>query len=237
MRRNFLMIGQSNMSGRGDLAQVPTYANASRIFMYGNDDVWKLASEPIDSNTNQFDSVSDDGVSVGAGIGLAFANRICELFPNDEVGLIPAAKGSTRISQWRRFYPRDFLYGNAVNRVWDAESQGVLSGVLFWQGEGDTLDTANASGWREDFSNMCSDLRVDLQNLSLPIAFARLNNLSHPSHPYWTTVRNGQTATKMKNLVMVSTDGATYQSGNIHATTAGYVDIGIRFADAIAPML
>jgi hypothetical protein len=240
MRHNFLMVGQSNMSGRGLLSQVPTYEHAARIFMYDNGGNWTLASEPIDGDKLGADPISDDGASAGAGIGLAFANQLIEsgaIPEGDTVGLIPAAKGSTLINQWRRFWTRGSLYGSAIARAWAAEDQGRLSGILWWQGEGDTVLVADANAWRERFSNLMANMRTDLQDLALPIAFAQLNNLKHTRHPYWNTVRNAQASISMKNVVMVSTDGVPFKSDNVHATTAGYKIIGERFADAIAPLL
>lgn len=237
MIRIFLVAGQSNTSGRGNLNEVPTYEHNDRIFMYGNDGVYKQAAEPVDSGTNQIDSISYDD-NAGAGFAMAFANRICELYPDDQVCLVPAASGSTFITAWRRFWVRN-LYGSAINRVWEAQAEcgGVISGILWWQGEAETTDGAKALAWRENAANLFADMRQDLNNNILPICMARLNNLNPAGKAQWNTVRNGQNDMVMKNLRVVSTDGVTYQSDKVHCTTAGYVDIGIRFADAMAEML
>lgn len=232
MRRNFIFAGQSNNSGRGIVSQVPAYANSDRMFLYGNDGVWKLASEPFDSNVGQIDNCSNDE-NAGAGPALAFANRMCELFPEDEVGIIPCAMGSTNIDQWRRLPTRDNLYGSMIGRAMDAESEGVLSGLVWWQGEAESLDSSKAVAWREKFGQLVGDIRVDLAKLSLPIAFVRLNNLAHQSHPYWGTVRTYQNKVYIPKVVMVSSDGVSFQSDNVHCTTAGYQDMGVRMADCI----
>lgn len=238
MLRLFIVAGQSNASGRG-AAPYPTYANADRIFMLGNDDVWKQAYEPTDDATGQIDSTSDDGAMAGAGFAMSFANRICELFPDDLVGLIPCAKGSTAIKQWRRMPTRKNLYGSMIARAEKAkvETGGTLSGILWWQGESDAETEGTASGHREAFGNLVSDMRVDLCDLTMPVAFARLNNLNPSGKPYWNTIRSMQNQIYIPRCVMVSTDGVPYDSSNVHATTAGYQTVGVRFADAIAPLL
>lgn len=242
VRRLILMVGQSNMSGRGVLSEVPTYPNASRIFMYGNDDAWKPGAEPTDSSIGEIDTISID-TNAGASIGMSFANRLCDLFPDDEVGLIQASKGATKIYQWRRASTRSSLHGNAIARMWAAHHsspvQAEISGILWWQGEEDAILQTDASVYQINFANTIAEMRMSLQNLSLPFAYARLNNLnpSNSSRPYWNDIRQVQNDTTIERAVMVSTDGVPYQSDNVHCTTAGYQTIGIRFADAIAPLL
>jgi hypothetical protein len=236
MRRNFLIMGQSNASGRGLLAQAPEYPNLSRMFLYGNDGIWKQAVEPIDSNVNQVDKISGDP-NAGVGVGMAFANRICTLFPNDEVGLIPACLSSTYIISWRRTWTRTSLYGSAVNRAYEADGQGTLSGILWWLGENDAINRVYAMAHGERFANLMADFRQDLNKPLLPIVYARWNNLSQPNRPYWKTIRGQQEAFRMKNIAMASTDGVPFQADRVHCTTEGYVTIGIRMADAMATML
>jgi hypothetical protein len=55
----FILAGQSNMSGRGD---VPANQVADPlIFVFGNDYRWRVALEPIDSSEGQVDEVSEFG--------------------------------------------------------------------------------------------------------------------------------------------------------------------------------
>jgi len=236
MRRNFLMLGQSNMSGRGLVSEVPAYTNASRIFMFANDYTWKAGAESVDNPANQVDICSKD-TNAGAGMGMAFANRLCTLFPSDEVGLIPCAMGSTGIRQWRRLWTRNNLYGSALSRAEAAKGSGTLAGILWWQGEAETLDINQVNTWSETFANIIANLRVDLGNLNLPVAFAQLNTLQHPRHKYWQHMRKAQSTIYGRNLVRIDTDGATFQSDNVHCTTAGYQTVGVRFADGIYPLL
>lgn len=237
MIRIFLIAGQSNASGRGNLLDVPVYEHNDRIFMYGNDGIYKQAVEPIDIDTNQIDPISSDD-NAGAGFGMAFANRLCELYPDDQVCLVPASAGSTFITAWRRFWVRN-LYGSAINRMWEAQALtgGVISGILWWQGEAESTDSAKANAWREQASNLFANMRQDLNNNILPICIARLNNLNPSGKPYWNTVRNGQNDMTMKNFAVVSTDGVAYQADKVHCQTLSYCTVGIRFADAMYPML
>jgi hypothetical protein len=74
--RLFILAGQSNMSGRGDIPQSVSETN-SKIYVFGNDYHWKLASEPIDDPSNQVDKVSEDS-KAGFSPSLSFATTILE---------------------------------------------------------------------------------------------------------------------------------------------------------------
>src|SRR5215210_7641774 len=69
------LVGQSNASGRGDLAELPPDfpANANRLWNFTNVYTWQHpAKEPIDDPVGQVDSVSTDteaGVGPGLSIG------------------------------------------------------------------------------------------------------------------------------------------------------------------------
>ena len=96
----YLLMGQSNMSGRGLLEELPTQRRTidPAITVYGNDGAWRIASEPLDSATNQIDAVSADAAA-GVGPGLSFAKALRQRRPDRRIGLIPCAKGGTSITR------------------------------------------------------------------------------------------------------------------------------------------
>jgi hypothetical protein len=55
----FVLAGQSNMSGRGELP--PSQASHPSVVMFGNDYRWRPAIEPVDDATRQVDVISLDG--------------------------------------------------------------------------------------------------------------------------------------------------------------------------------
>lgn len=247
MRYNFLLCGQSNISGRGLLSELPAdqsqvFPNIARIFLYGNDGIWKQGYEPTDDPTNQVDSrTADTGTgdsAVGTSPGMAFANRMLDLLPaGSEVGLIPCAKGSEEISAFRRVWSREYIYGVTMARAYEASLMGPIAGIVWGQGESDTLDANKAAYWRENFSNLVADMRTDLKNLSLPIVYYRLNNKSPANHPYWSTVRHCQEVICMDKVAWVDCDDRTFKSDKMHFTTADQLVMGARFADAMFSLM
>ena len=104
----FILAGQSNMSGRGALDQLPPNfpANAGSIKNFGNADVWTEAAEPLDDPRGQKDACSLD-LSPGVGPGAAFAQRLTELLPAVHVGLIPCARGRVTLDEWTPKHPAE----------------------------------------------------------------------------------------------------------------------------------
>ena len=83
--KSVLLIGQSNMAGRGYLYEVTPIYNEN-IFMLRNGR-WQMMTEPI-----HFDrSVA------GAGPAASFAQAWCSANKDKQIGLIPCAEGGTCI--------------------------------------------------------------------------------------------------------------------------------------------
>jgi hypothetical protein len=241
MRLNFLMIGQSNMCDRGLASELPAFPNASRMFVYHRPQ--PLGVPEIDTPgtwAQAVDVVDPMGAPVGGAgaLGLAFANRVADYFPSDEVGLVPRSLPGTEMDQWRKWNRKSGNYGMALQRAWWVEEEyGPIAGVLFWQGEGDTASSGDSAVWTERFGRMVSDIRVDLQNLNLPVVFVRLGDQVPSGYAYWNTVRAQQEQVRMKNVAMVSIDDINPNADKIHYGTAAYVAIGERMADTMDGLL
>lgn len=236
------MIGQSNMCDRGLISELPTFANASRMFVYRRATPVGTAAEIDTPGTweQAVDVIDEMGAVSGScgALGLSFADRMATHFANDEIGLVPRSQPGTDITSWRKWNRKSGNYGMAVQRGWWVEEEyGPLAGVIFWQGEQDAYSSSNASAWCERFCQMVSDLRVDFQNLNLPVVFVRLGNDLPSGVPYWNTVRDQQEWVRMKNVSRVDIDDLTPNSDKLHYSTASYLTVGERIADAMAGML
>jgi len=136
----FILAGQSNMAGRGQVPESGKNTNP-RVFVFGNDYHWRLATEPIDDPGNQVDKVSEDP-DAGFSPALAFATSLLEQRPDMAIGLIPCARGGSSIYQWRKSLSETTLYGSCLKRVRAASTMGHAAGALFFQGEADAIDPA-----------------------------------------------------------------------------------------------
>lgn len=232
----FILAGQSNMVG---WAPVPEdEATHPRIYVFGNDYHWRIASEPVDSAYNQVDQVSLDRIAF-FGPSMAFGFESLKSHPDIVIGLIPCAKNSSAIGQWQRDLSDLSLYGSCLKRARAASPMGQISGILFFQGEADALDPnrfpdpqPNASDWSGLFTAFVNDFRKDLDDPDLPVVFAQLgSNASTGDFPNWNTVKEQQSSVQLPMTTMITTDDLPLLDG-LHFTVESYRMIGERFAVA-----
>ena len=244
----FILAGQSNMSGQGEIPQSGTRTNP-RIFVFGNDYHWRLAAEPIDDARNQVDKVSEDikPNNVGFDPSLSFATAILEQHPDTIIGLIPCAKGGSSISQWRRNLNDDTLYGSCLKRVRTASLMGKVAGLLFFQGETDALSATDPERnpnisllpyqWSNKFTDFVTDWRSDLNSPDLPVVFAQIGTTTTPERfTNWQTVQEQQSQVRLPVCAMIQTDDLALED-TVHFTTESYQIIGSRFAKAYLGLL
>lgn len=232
----FILAGQSNMVG---WAPVPEQQKTdARIYVFGNDYRWRVASEPIDRADNQVDKVSEDRAA-SYGPVLAFAFASLDRHPQAVIGLIPCAKSSSAIVEWQRNLSDQTLYGSCLKRARAASPMGHISGILFFQGETDALDPSlypqpepHPFDWGSLFAEFITDLRYDLHEPGLPVVFAQLgpDPLSQ-DFPNWNIIQTQQSSIDIPRTAMITTDDLTVLDG-VHFTADSYRTIGRRFADA-----
>lgn len=143
-----LLIGQSNMSGRGDLSTVEAISD-DRITMMRNYK-WVPMVEPI-----------HDTARGGAGIGASFAKAFVETF-NCDLGLIPAAEGGTSLADWA---VGGDLYNEAVKMAKAAQEDSEICAILWHQGESDQNNTSYAEQLKVIFDAMIEELGLDSNKL------------------------------------------------------------------------
>jgi hypothetical protein len=233
------LAGQSNMVGAGYVGDLPADfpKNGSRIWNFTNADVWEPAKEPIDSNENQVDKVSLDKVA-GVGPALAMADAFAAKYPQVRVGLIPCAKSGSRIVKWQPYSERSSLYGSCLYRQKQAEQQGKVRAVVFWQGGQDGKNKEAAEHWGENFKKMVTAWRNDMGDPSLPFILLLLKpgtKQTLEEFPYRDIVREQQLAVEMPYLTKIETIGYEYDSDDIHMTTAGQLALGPAIAAALPP--
>jgi hypothetical protein len=155
----FLLAGQSNMAGRGS---IPSQSTPSpNILQLALNKTWVEAHEPLHKEM-------DEGKVCGIGPGVPFANTILAEDPSfGVIGLVPCAKGGTRLKQWAR---GSKLYDRLVERA-NASIQrgGKIQALLWFQGETDTKSTEDAQLYRTRLHKFFNDLRSDLHFPDLPI--------------------------------------------------------------------
>lgn len=145
-RQSVLLLGQSNMAGRGNLNEVEAISD-ERIFMI-RDGAWQKMAEPI----------HNDKAAAGVGLAASFAKGFVETF-NCELGLIPGAFGGTSISQWS---VGGTYYNRALEMAKVAQKDSTICAILWHQGESNQNNSENyANKLQVVLDSFISDLNLD----------------------------------------------------------------------------
>lgn len=161
---SILMLGQSNMAGRGDIGQVKPIRNPlCYMLRMGR---WQPMCEPVNPDRGIFEGRFRSGISLAA----SFADQYARHFQKP-VGLIPCADGGTCLQQWM---PGELLYDHAVMQTKLALRTSNLKAILWHQGESDCLSDETVAAYRENFTRMITQLRKDLNAEHVPVILGEL---------------------------------------------------------------
>lgn len=245
----FPLIGQSNMTGIGALSEAPVglVTPTPDVWVFGNDYAWREAVEPLDSSIGQLDLVSKD-VGTGVGPGMAFARQYVLDHPGIKVGLIPCAKSSRTLHEWRRQITADGLmqpvrtnlYSSCLHRIRQAEAYGKVGGLLIYMGESDTRDPSVVSfaqpfTYGVEFARFIAHWRADL-GVEVPVVFAQLAAQGpEPSFVHWALVQQGQAQARdiLARAAMIETSDLELGPDGLHLPTSSQVTLGQRMAKAL----
>jgi hypothetical protein len=158
----YLLMGQSNMAGRGKMT-AEDRRPVEGIYKLNADDKWEPAAHPLHFDKPQI---------AGVGLGLDFSRELRRRRPDVVIGLIPCAFGGTRLDEWQ---PGGKLYNQALARAKEGARCGVVKGILWHQGEGDS--TADlAATYAQRLQAMIGQLRTDLRAPNLPVVVGELGH-------------------------------------------------------------
>ena len=171
----FVLVGQSNMAGRGALDGTPPPSDDILCYSY-DDESWAVASEPL-----HFDPpIAGSEGTIGAGLAWSFAHQLLDQnLVDGKIGLVPCAFGGSPLSRWVEHpdspeaapdgppnpgEPGD-LYRRAVRRANEAlaaHPHAVLRGFLWHQGESDASDAELAHSYSLRLQGVIAKFRRDV---------------------------------------------------------------------------
>lgn len=222
----YLLIGQSNMAGRGALTE-SNRIGKTRVYKFGKNGKWVEATEPI-----HFDKPG-----AGAGLAASFARTMADCDPSVKIGLVPCAVGGSHMDTWVK---GGVNYTNAVARMRKALSRGLLKGILWHQGEGDATDAAETAAWTEKFAGMVADLRLELGDV--PVVAGELGRYLDdyaPKTVNWRAINSQLHGLegRIPRFAVVSSEGLTANADNLHLNTESLRTFGNRYASAMLELL
>jgi hypothetical protein len=224
----YLLVGQSNMAGRGIITDADREP-IPRVLMLTQSGEWKPAVAPLHF----------DRPTAGVGIGRSFGRLMAEASPEIMIGLIPCAAGASPISMWEpgayHTYTDGHPYDDAMRRAKLAMNDGVLKGILWHQGEGDSRSD-RADAYEKKLHELIVRFRHELDAQDVPFIAGQM--LQFKERPWDDAKKKVDQAhrdlpTKIKQTAFVSSDGLT-NGDHVHFDTRAYRELGRRYAVSIA---
>ena len=159
MIHSFLLIGQSNMGGRGFKSDVEPIVN-EHLFVLRNGR-WRAMYVPV----------NPDRVTSGINLAESFA----DLYSRDkgvDVGIIPCADGGTCLDQWA---VGSLLFDHACYMATLAARTSNIAGILWHQGESD-CDPDRYPYYEEKLSKIIEGFRKRLDLYDVPFLVGGLGD-------------------------------------------------------------
>lgn len=225
MIHSFLIIGQSNMAGRGYISEAePLLTNGGKLKVLRNG-CWQVMYRPV----------NPDRAFSGTCLAESFAKVYSDEHPDIDVGIIPCADGGTSLEQWKE---GGLLFDNAVNCARLAMRTSHLVAILWHQGEADCSAELYPLYFKK-ISAMMMALRRELGNESLHIVVGGLGDFL-PGYADDTNLVNYEYvnealqkfAREMPHVSFASAKGLTSNPDNLHFNHASLMEFGIRYYNA-----
>jgi hypothetical protein len=223
----FLLVGQSNMAGRGRVTEADRRSHP-RVLMLTKDDTWEPAVSPV-----HFDKKV-----AGVGLGRTFGITIAEGDPQATIGLIPCAVGGSPISTWEpcAYYKatKSHPWDDAIRRAKVALKSGTLKGILWHQGESDSKWNL-APLYEKKIHDLIARFRAELNAPDVPFIAGQMGEFKErpwSDHKKQVDRVQRELSSKVSNTAFVNSNGLEHKGDKVHFNAAGFRELGRRYAAA-----
>ncbi len=222
----FLLVGQSNMAGRGLVEQEDTIPYPG-VLTLTKEETWTPAIDPI-----HFDKEI-----AGVGLGRTFGISLADMNKEITIGLIPCATGGSPISVWKPgqewYQTQSYPYDDAIRRAKRAIKDGVLKGILWHQGSSDSKPGLDEE-YEKNLKDLIKRFREDINAPNVPFIIGQMGQFQgEPFTPSEERVNAAHLSiakgSKLNGFVL--SDGLTFNSDSIHFDAASLRELGRRYAE------
>jgi hypothetical protein len=228
----FLLVGQSNMAGRGEIEPVDREPIPHVLALDAKGE-WVPAVDPLHW----------DKPNAGVGLARSFAIEYLRKHPGVTVGLIPAAHGGSPISAWQ---PGQYFeethghpYDDALARARVALKSGTLHAILWHQGESDR-SPERAPKYEAALTQLIGRFRHDLAAPQVPFVIGQLGQFAGagPWDDFAKEVDRAQREVvfKVPATAFVSSDGLSSAPDHLHFNSPSLREFGKRYAASLAAL-
>ncbi|MBR3681881.1 MAG: hypothetical protein IKL67_00515 [Tidjanibacter sp.] len=243
----YLLIGQSNMAGRGAMVDGDEAAIEGAWLLNGHDQ-----PEPAKAPMNRHSTIRKGIRMQGINPAWSFAKEVAAKSENP-VLIVCNARGATTLGMWLkdakvRYYSKkegddQWLWGEpmpnhfneAVRRCKEAMKYGTLKGIIWHQGCGNSQPSV-VDGYLPLLKNFVRDLRAELGvGAEVPFIAGEIYH-GYVNAQYFNPVIQ-QIGDYVEGGYWVSAEGCTANSDNVHFDRAGQILLGERYAAKLFEVL
>ena len=222
----FLMIGQSNMAGRGTITSeyLDTLTNVFLLTPHNS-------MEPAINPLKKYSNIRKDLKMQQIGPGYEFSKKIVAE-TGVTIGLIVNARGGSSIVSWEKGN-KDHFYEKTLTRMNAALKWGSLEAILWHQGE---TDIENTETYMVKLSGMVENLRKDLNS---PKAYFLAGELAYwpnegkNSKKFNTIIRTISTQIPYSTWVSAENLTPLINTSDPHFDAKSQLILGERYAEKV----
>lgn len=218
----YLLAGQSNMAGRGEVNGKYKDEGSQNVYMLNKNNEWVQAKHPLHFDKPQV---------VGVGPGLAFAIKMAKENPKKRIGVIPCAIGGSSIDVWKPgaydSNTKTHPYDDAMKRIAIAMQHGIFKGVLWHQGESNSTP-AGATDYMVKLKTLIEQFRDSIHNKNLPFVAGELGTYKD-QYDIINKVLAGLPA-EVPFTAVASSKGLKHKGDSTHFDSPSAEKLGLRFA-------
>jgi hypothetical protein len=221
----YLLIGQSNMAGRGAVEDQDRKPHP-QVFALNKNKEWVPAVDPI-----HFDKKL-----AGVGPGRTFGIVMAEHAPKASIGLIPCAVGGTSIRKWvpggEDTKTETHPYDDMLARLRVAMKRGTVKGIIWHQGEADAK-MGERGTYDDALAELIGRVRAECGDPDIPFVIGQLGQFEGKP---WSDGRKKvdaaqqQVAKTVPHCAFVSSKGLVDRGDQTHFSAPSARVLGERFA-------
>ena len=223
-----ICAGQSNMLGkRSTVAELPEALQGTQKNLLIN--MGSNGWEPIEPGKSY-----GKYQPKGFGPEVSFAAALSAAL-NEPIGIIKHSQAGTNLAkQWSGGNP----YQRLAEVVKEAKASKNIEiiGMLWMQGESDSKEQAMAESYQANLEALIQSARTDFESPNM-IFIAGRTNPQGERFPFSDVVRKAQETCGSANYAYIDCDTLPKVGDGVHYTTAGVVEMGQRFSNAMAERL
>jgi hypothetical protein len=217
-----LAIGQSNMSGRGEIPKEDA-GIMNDIFLLNRDGNFEPASQPLNKYSNIRKELKIQGVSPSYNCMLHLQKALAK-----PLGLVMNPQGGSSIKLW--FKPGKANYDASILRAKEAQKHGKIKAIIWNQGSSDNKDAKadNFEFYKANLKEMVENLRKDLNEPNLPFIVGELSERA--DFIDFNTIVVRKVKDYIPNSDFVTAEGTKLLEDNIHFDAKSANILGDRYA-------